>query len=222
MTAEGKMDGILCTAWDDCSPHFETYWRGFYDFAFFSWNNMNVSSDEVHSRFRQRFYAPAVADSTFEFEDLMEKTAAFWDTALVRSGSRQNYPEKIGLIDLPEARNNWGTVYKTRIERAQSALVECEKIKSRIAQTDRLAHANHYTLALMNRMNELLKYAPKLLILLDQFDRAGKSDKSKAKSAIREYVAGFGTIRSNYEQIFSETLFMAVSKEANSYPAGTP
>ncbi|MEJ7676157.1 MAG: hypothetical protein WKF59_26515 [Chitinophagaceae bacterium] len=97
ITSEKKMDGILCTAWDDCSPHFETYWRGLYDFGFFSWNYTDAKADDVHAMFRHRFYAPALASASFEFQDSLEKALVFWETALINKGHRNNYPKKLNL-----------------------------------------------------------------------------------------------------------------------------
>ena len=102
ITSEKKLSGILCTAWDDCSPHFETYWRGFHDFAFFSWNYKDTKVEDVHAIFRHRFYAPALSDTSFEFQDLLEQALVFWETALIEKGHRNNYPEKIDLIELPD------------------------------------------------------------------------------------------------------------------------
>jgi len=47
---------FLCTFWDDSSPHFETYWRGIYDFAFFTWHhNDSMNVNAAHALFRYRF-----------------------------------------------------------------------------------------------------------------------------------------------------------------------
>ncbi|MEO6288490.1 MAG: glycoside hydrolase family 20 zincin-like fold domain-containing protein, partial [Ginsengibacter sp.] len=82
ITAQKKLDGILCTSWDDCSPHPETLWRGFYDFGFFSWHYIDATADDVHAMFRHRFYAPALAGASFDFQDELEKALPFWETAL--------------------------------------------------------------------------------------------------------------------------------------------
>ena len=99
ITVENRMKGILCTSWDDSSPHFETYWRGFYDFAFFSWHYTDSKVEDVHTIFRQRFYAPALSDSSFEFEDLIEKELDFWEIALIEKGDRESLWSKKISID---------------------------------------------------------------------------------------------------------------------------
>jgi hexosaminidase len=209
ITAESKMDGILCTAWDDCSPHFETYWRGFYDFAFFSWNYTDAKVGDVHSMFRHRFYAPALADTSFEFEDLLEKSLVFWGSALIEKGDRENYPKKINLIEFPAENKGWSKKYRTRIQQAKEEASRYQEIKSRISKSIELTRDNQYSLELMNQMNELQIYPAKLLILLQKYDNASANNNAAAKDDIRKYVAGFNTIRNNYEQVFSKTRILA-------------
>ena len=209
ITSEKKMDGILCTAWDDCSPHFETYWRGLYDFGFFSWNYTDASADDVHAMFRHRFYAPALASASFEFQDSLEKALVFWETALINKGHRNNYPKKIELMDLPEQKNNkaWSEKYKSKLQQAKEEVVRYQEIKNRIAKATQLARQNEFSLSLMNQINELQIYPAKLLLLLEKYDNA--SDKLAAKEDIKRYVTNFNTIKNNYEQVFSKTRIMA-------------
>ncbi|WP_018614170.1 glycoside hydrolase family 20 zincin-like fold domain-containing protein [Segetibacter koreensis] len=211
ITAEKKMDGILCTAWDDCSPHFETYWRGLYDFGFFSWNHTDATADNVHSMFRQRFYAPALATASFEFQDSLEKALVFWESALIDKGDRSNYPRKIHLIELPDQKNNnaWSEKYKTKIQKAKEEVLRYQEIKNKLAKATQLARHNEYTLAVMNQINELQIYPAKLLVLLEKYDNASAAGKSAAKDGIKSYVNNFSTIRNNYEQIFSKTRIIA-------------
>ncbi|MEO5998015.1 MAG: glycoside hydrolase family 20 zincin-like fold domain-containing protein [Chitinophagaceae bacterium] len=211
ITAEKKMEGILCTAWDDCSPHFETYWRGLFDFGFFSWNYTGAKMDDVHAGFRHRFYAPALADASFEFEDSLEKALEFWETALITKGHRNNYPGKIDLVELPDQNNNkvWSEKYKAKIQQAKTEVIRYQEIKNRIAKASRLARHNEYALAIMNQINELQIYPAKLLLLLEKFDNASGGDKSAQKDEVKNYVADFDTLRKKYEDVFSKTRILA-------------
>jgi hexosaminidase len=207
ITAEKKMDGILCTAWDDCSPHFETYWRGLYNFGFFSWNYTDAKVDDVHSRFRHRFYAPALANASFEFQDSLEKALEFWETALITKGHRNNYPNKIELIELPEQNTSrtWSEKYKAKINQAKNEIVRYQEVKNRLAKATQMARQNEYSLQLMNQINELQIYPARLLVLLEKYDNASGSDKAAAKNEIGKFADNFKAIRNNYEQVFSKT-----------------
>ncbi len=208
ITYEKKLDGILCTAWDDCSPHFETYWRGLYDFAFFSWHYKDENAADVHAIFRHRFYAPALSDSSFEFEDLLEQALSFWDTALLEKGYRNNYPKNIDLIQLPDQQKSgsWSEKYKTRIKQAKEEILRYEIIKDRIEKSIQLSRRNQYTLMLMNEINDLQVYPARLLLLLEKFDlTSSASEKQKAKQEIKNYVNSFSALRKKYEEVFSMT-----------------
>ena len=208
ITSEKKLNGILCTAWDDCSPHFETYWRGFHDFAFFSWNYDDVKVGDAHAIFRQRFYAPQLKDSTSEFQDLMEQALAFWETALIEKGHRNNYPETIELIALPDPSNpgKWSEVNRQRISRAKEEMSRYEVIKNRIRNAVKVAKRNEFSLALMNQLNELQVYPSQLLLLLEKFDRASSDPaKKNAKDEVSNYVRRFDGLRKDFENTFSRT-----------------
>ena len=212
ITAEKKLEGILCTAWDDCSPHFETYFRGFYDFAFFTWNYSDAKAEDVHAIFRHRFYAPALGAPSFEFQDELEQGLVFWETALIAKGHRNNYPEKIDLIELPDPQKNgaWSRQNKSRIAGAQKEIARYQSIKDKLNKSITLARRNEYSLLLMNQMNELQIYPAKLLLLLDKYDNAGSTTaRSAAKKEIENYTAGFSQIRKNYEDVFTKTRILS-------------
>lgn len=208
ITSEKKLEGILCTAWDDCSPHFETYWRGFYDFAFFSWNYSDTQSDDVHALFRHRFYAPALSDPSFEFQDLLEKALGFWEIALIKKGHRNNYPATIDLIELPnpDKPKVWSEIYKKKIKESEEEILRYRVIKNRIDKAMQLTRRNMYSLELMNQINELQIYPAKILLLLQKYDKVlSSSDKQLEKQKIKKYVNDFAEIREKYENVFSKT-----------------
>lgn len=201
ITSEKKMDGILCTAWDDCSPHFETYWRGLYDFGYFSWNYNDAKMDDVHSMYRHRFYGPAVAEPSYEFQDSLEQALIFWEKALIEKGHRQNYPQKIELIALPNRNDKaWSEKYKTRLQQARQEVVRYQEIKNRIAKATKMTRQNEYNLSLMNQLNELQIYPARLLLLLEKYN-----NKTSTQDDIKSYVSSFSDLRKNFEHVFSKT-----------------
>jgi hexosaminidase len=208
ITSEKKLNGILCTAWDDCSPHFETYWRGFHDFAFFSWNYNDIKAGDLHSIFRQRFYGAELKDTSSEFQDLLEQALVFWETAVLEKGHRNNYPEKIELINLPDpgSGGKWSEVYAQRINRAKEERSRYELIKTRIQHAMKVSRRNEFSLALMNQINELQAYPSGLLLLMEKYDRASSgSAKQDLKEQIKNYVNHFDVLKKNFEDTFSKT-----------------
>lgn len=205
ITAEKKLKGILCTAWDDCSPHFETYWRGFYDFAFFSWNYIDMPAQSLHARFRHRFYAPAVADNAFAFQDLLEQSLTFRETAWVEKGRLGNYPSTIPLITLPGTSGEWRKTHQPRLDSAALTVQRYQLVKEQINKAFILTRDNHYALSVLNAINELQVYPARLMLLLAAFDSAPGDQKKQAGTAIRNYMDSFPAIRNGLEAVYSRT-----------------
>ncbi len=207
LTTEKSMSGILCTIWEDCSPHFETVWRGVYDFALFSWNYEDTSQEIAHAIFRHRFYAPELESDSFNFQDSLEKMINFWSRALLTEGNRYKYNEKLKYIDLPDnARStDWSVKYKEKLNSAGIAVREYKLISGNLAGAAALTRRNSYSLEVFNQINELQVYSSKLLILLGQYDTAPVQGKKEVALAIKKFVADFAELRVHFEKIYSQT-----------------
>ena len=206
------MEGILCTIWDDRSPHFETIWRGIYDFSSFSWNNSDVPVEKVNEMFRHRFYSPLLSDSTFEFQNELEKALPFWETSLVNKSRRSSYPQNIDLIDLPNPLKSgeWSETNKQRIEQANFEILRYKNIMQKIDYCFKNAMRNRYSLSVMKQINELQIYPSKLLLLLDRYDKeTNLSDKENIRKEVQQYITcGFKVLRQQFEEVYSETRFL--------------
>lgn len=206
------LEGMLATAWDDSSPHFETFWRGIYDYALLSWKYSEIQANEAHAIFRHRFYGPALGNESYEFQDSLEFALNFWDTAFVKNSSRITVPEKINIIELPGSElavDEWRTVYKNRVNLAKKEISRYEETRIIIENNIRLARRNRYTLRLFYRMNELQIYNAKLLVLLDEYAAAPTLDEQqKSALKIKLLVLRFADLRKEYEWVFSETRFL--------------
>lgn len=207
LTSEKRMNGILCTIWDDCSPHFETIWRGLYDFALFSWNYEDVSPENAHAIFRHRFYSPWLEPDSFEFQDLLEKAVSFWDIALISEGDRENYHETFKLIDLPDAAKNgeWSIKYKEKINMAGNSVSQYSVINTRLMKALELSRRNHYALEVFNQINELQVYPSNLILLLANYDKASLQDKREVGLLLKKFVNDFAELRMRFENVYSET-----------------
>ncbi len=213
ISTEKRMDGIICTVWDDWPVHFETVMRGSYDFALLSWNYSDISDNEAHKRFRHRFYAPALAPDSCEFQNLLEEALSFWDIVLTKKSRRASYlrlPNEIDLIDLPDQKNpgQWSLQYKAKLKLVDNALNQYTEIKSRIDCTMSLAKRNIYAASVMNQINELQNYSTKLLLLLREYDQSGIGEKQHAKELISNYVDSFKGIRSQFIGVFGKSWLM--------------
>jgi hexosaminidase len=210
LTSEKKMSGILCTVWDDCSPHTETVMRGLFDFAFFSWNYAEVPVEKLHAAFRQRFYGSELEPATFEFQDLLEEAVSFWETALLQSGDRENFHKSFQLINLPDRNKagEWSEKSKDKLLGARNSIKAYAEIKARIAKAMELSRRNRYNLEIMNQINELLVYPSNLLILLEAYDKALSEDKEVAAIQLKKYITGFSNLRSEFENVYSLTRIM--------------
>jgi hypothetical protein len=207
ISAQKKTDGLLCTAWDDSSPHFETYWRGFYNFAYFSWHFTDLPVNEMNDLFRHRYYGTGAEKSDLEFQTPLEKSLLFWETAVIENGYRHNYPKSTLLISLPagNATGQWSAKYASRLAEAQKQDQAYNTIKDQISKLKSIATRNHYTLDVMNQINELQVYPAKLLLLIGKYDKAGEKEKASAKEAVRNYVSDFDKLRSQFEKTYEIT-----------------
>lgn len=210
LTSEKKMSGILCTVWDDASPHLETIWRGLYNFALFSWNYEDISMNEAHATFKQRFYSPALASAKFNFQDLLEEATPFWETAFLQQGDRENYHKNFTLIDLPnfEKQGGWSKVYSDKLSKATSATTKHKAIAEQIKKARELTSRNQYSLSLFAVINELETYTANLLLLLQAYDEAPGEIKNNKTELIKKLVAQFPDIRNRFEEAYSKTRIM--------------
>ncbi len=207
ITAEKKLTGILCTIWDDTSPHFETVWRGVYDFAWSSWNETDLTADQVHVLFRHRYYGPAGFDASYEFQDLLENAMPFWEKAFIGEGDRENYHKTFTLISLPDPAKagQWSTANKQKLDGARAAITQYDQIKDRLRKTTSVSRRNQFTIEVMSQVNELQAYSARLLLLLEKFDRGDSRSKSSAAAELAELVNGFTSLRKNLEEVYGKT-----------------
>ena len=208
LTAEKKLDKILCTVWDDSSPHFETVWRGLYDFAWFSWNDTDCTEEFAHAAFRHRRFSPALEGVAYEFQNGLERSINFWETAFLQEGDRENYHPVFKLVELPDTLHSgaWSLQYKDKLKGAADAMDLYRETKVRIDQSLLLARRNRYAIQVMNQINEVQAYSARLLLLLQVFDQSKTGqERAHARLQIKECLEEFPGLRSHLEKVFSVT-----------------
>jgi hexosaminidase len=207
ITKEKSLDGILCTTWEDGSPHTETYLRGLHFFGLYSWNTETTDSEEANTIFRHRFYAPAANAAEFEYQDILESALSFWETGLIDQGERDKPRRPFELITLPDRNipGEWRKKYRDKITLARQAMSKYAEVKTKLARLGAMDTRNAYHLQLMNQINELQVYPASLVVLLEQFDRAPTAGKTKALLQLRALVTDFKEKRKAFEEVFSRT-----------------
>jgi len=208
LAAEKNIDKVLCTIWDDSSPHFETVWRGLHDFAGFSWNDKSCSEQLAHSAFRHRFYSPDLEADSFEFQNPLEDALAFWETAFLSEGDRENYQPSFKLVELPDISKTgeWSFTHKDKLNGAKNAVSCYRQIKRRIDKSLLLTRRNRYAIEVMNQINEVQVYSARLLLLLQQYDISRtKKDKQNSVLLIKKCVEEFPELREKFEKVLSRT-----------------
>jgi hypothetical protein len=147
-----------------------------------------------------------VTDKNFAFQDDLEKSASFWETALISKGDRENYPQKIDTLSLPSSNaGEWSTANAKKLAAAKKAVTEYNATKLKITKALQVANRNKYALEIFSQLNELQVYPAKLLLKLAQYDKASGAEKRAAAKEVTAYVSTFDNIRANYENLTTRT-----------------
>ncbi len=219
LVIENNLEGILATAWDDGSPHWETIMRGFIAQGEFGWNPTGRSVDEFKKAHAQREFG--FTKGELSFLDDLEKSAFFFDGALVVEGRRNPSWQVTGykLMDLPDINNpgKWSRDYANKLDSARDEQSRYKTIQKGIKLAKEQAIRNRYTLEIYEQTNHLLHYPAQLLLALESFDKSSnEEEKQSALKNIKDIYNYFDVMRQNLEDVYSKTRFM---KAPNGYIA---
>ncbi len=211
LVVENNLEGILATAWDDGSPHWETITRGFIAQAEFGWHPDGRTVEEFKKAHAQREFG--FTQGEMSFLDELEKAAFFFDGALVVEGRRNPSWQVTGykLMDLPDMHTpgQWSIEYAHKLDSAHDEQGRYMAIQEGIVKAKKLALRNRYTLEIYEQTSHLLNYPVKLLLALEAFDKA--ITENEKKTALKELSVvrdDFVTMRVNLEATYSKTRFM--------------
>ncbi len=233
IAAEKGIDGMLCTAWDDRSPHIETYWRGLIAAAEYSWSPNNRTLQEYDLAYLQREYGTTRPNYQGLYKKLRE-AAFFWEKAFNETGSRMDMEnalfvlpglahwqpaknhtatEKIDfnklLIELPDVKNlgDWSKKYKKRLDEAQMILDKYPLTSKALDSLSSGSKRNRYHWKLFKVLNDFQIVAPKLMIALKQSDSKKTSERAKGAKNIRAVLKEFNSAWKNLQAVYAETRF---------------
>lgn len=212
LVSDNNLDGILATAWDDGAAHLETVMRGFIAQGEYGWNPKGRTVDEFREAHAWREFG--LKFNEFSFLADLERSAFFFDGALVRSGTRNpawGVSQSFQLISLPDPAKpgEWSELYAGKLDTAHIESARYNVIVDGLEVSKTHALRNRYTLAVYEQTNELFHFPTRLLLALEGYDKAVESSqRAIALNRIRTVCDSFSEMRRNLEQVYSKTRFM--------------
>jgi len=235
LAAEKDVKGMLCTAWDDKSPHMENYWRGFIAAAEYSWSPEGPTLEEFDEAWLQREFGLSIPD-ILDLNKQLRDGSEFWYTALFRQGGffdddnvlqslarlehwlppmagQENlvfdYSSK--LIELPDrnAPGEWSRQYKDRLDKAQALLDQYSKLSARLDELYRASRRNRYYWELSKALYDFQMTTPVLLMALKKSDTSDEESKITGLAEIGEAMKNFEEKWENLKRVYSKTRFIS-------------
>lgn len=212
MAEEYGLEGIFATAWDDGSPHSETFTRGYAALGEWGWNPSARTEKEFKQAHAQREFGLQPDDT--DFIELLETSAYFFDGALVDEGRRNPAwgATDFKIIALPdlEKPGEWSCQYSSRLDSARIQMQRYVEISNKISHAQQNALRNRYTLDIYAQNNELFQYPAKLLLALECLDNSNsESERKQALENLQQVVNDFDEMRENLEAVYSRTRFIS-------------
>ena len=208
---EKKIDGMLCTAWDDSSPHMETYWRGLIASAEFSWNPEGRKLEEYEKVFLQREFGPACVEATELYADLFQ-AVSFWNRALCEKG---NHVRMEKLLDLPDLKNpgEWSRRYEERLKTAEKEAERHKELKTQLIILENRARYNRYHLELLSAINDFQVTSAHLLLVLKECDTANRRKRAEGMRKVWQSLEGFELAWRELKEVYQETRFLSYPED---------
>lgn len=235
LAAEKNIPGMLCTAWDDKSPHMENFWRGFIAAAEYAWHPKGRSLEEYDAAWLQREFGLTVADYKKLFDRLRQGTE-FWYQALFRKGNifdDDNYLQSLKqvehwlkplegrektvvdytarLIELPDSKSpgGWAEKYKLKLAEAAALVQDTALLSTRLNDLEDSSRRNRYYWRLSKAIYDFQITTPALLLALKQADDADKAKQSAGMQQVKKALANFHLAWNTLQNVYSETRFIA-------------
>ncbi len=238
LAAERNISGMLCTAWDDKSPHMENYWRGFIASAEYSWSPKGRTLEEYDNAWLQREFGISMPDY-ITFNNQLRRGSILWYDAYFRNGnlfSDENTlqsmqrvehwlpvlagQEKIQfdytskLIELPDLKSpgSWSMKYKDRTDRATIEMNNYENLSERLTDIYNNSKRNRYYWSLSKALYNLQRTTPELLLALKESDSADKVRQKSGFDNVKKAMNDFQKAWTEVQSVYGQTRFI-------SYPA---
>lgn len=206
VSREAELEGILCTAWDDASPLFDTYKKGFIAHAQYGWNHTDdMSTEELSRRYRIREFGNGIADLP-DFRLPLESLMPLWQEGLVEEGVRGPMWETKGrykMISMPtDIPGEWSRKYSDRLDMARANVCLSSLLGDLLEDYRNRALRNDYSLEAFSCINELAGYTASLLLAIEKYD-ISRTDENRRM--LEDEIERFDGIRAHMEEVYSRT-----------------
>jgi hypothetical protein len=208
---EKDIDGMLCTAWDDSSPHMETYWRGLIASGEFSWNPGGRSLDEFEVAFLQREFGPECVEATHLYSELFQ-AVSFWNRALCEKGNRVRIQELISLPD-PGDTGEWSRKNEERLETAVDEAEKYLRLQAQLAELIHKSRRNRYHLEMLSAINDLQVTPAHMLLALKECDSSNEKKRTRGMEKVQYVLVEFDIAWKKLKQVYEKTRFLSYPEE---------
>ena len=235
LAADKDISGMLCTAWDDASPHMETYWHGFIAAAEYSWSPTGRTLNEYDNAWMQKEFGTSFIDY-YGLYTRLYNGSIFWYKAYFRKGNnfdQNNFLQQLvqlahwmpptqgeeakqldfdsRLIDLPDLKSPglWSNKYADRLKEAEDILLQYNEIKRTLLGLYESSKTNRFHWELFSAMNDLTITAPKLLTALQQCDTGDKAQRLRGIEMVNDVLTEFDKAWENLKITYGKTRFIS-------------
>ena len=235
LAAEKGAYGMLCTAWDDTSPHMEMYWRGFIASAEYGWSPEGRSLEEFDNAWLQKEFGTSY-DNFYGLYDKLYKGSMFWYKAYFKKGNcfdNTNFLQPLvqlahwmpptegeekkqidyfsSLIDLPDlkAPGAWSKNNTVRLKEAEDFLIQYNVTRKALQGLYESSRTNRFQWELYIAMNDLTVTAPTLLLALKQIDTSDRIQQEAGREKVNAALTEFDKAWKNLQFVYGKTRFIS-------------
>jgi hypothetical protein len=235
LAVEKNISGMLCTAWDDKSPHMENYWRGFIASAEYSWSPNGRTLEEYDNAWLQREFGISMPDY-LSFNNQLRKGSVLWYEAFFRNGNllsdenalqsltqlehwlkplegrekiQFDYTSK--LIELPDLKSpgSWSKKYKGLLDRAIIEMNNYKNLSERFTELYNTSKRNRYYWSLSKALYDLQSNTPNLLLALKECDSGDKVQQKSGFENVKRAMNDFQKVWTEVQLVYEQTRFVA-------------
>ena len=235
LAAKKNISGMLCTAWDDKSPHMENYWRGFIAAAEYSWSPNGRTLEEYDDAWLQREFGISIPDYK-KFNDQLRSGSVLWYEAFFKKGNvfdddnalqsmkqvehwltplegqeNKSFDYTTKLIELPDLKSpgSWSQKYKDRLSRSAIEINNYSVVVQRLNGLVNSSRRNKYYWKLSMALYNFQISTPRLLLALQQSDSPDKAQQNTGLEEVQKALMGFRQAWEEVQSVYSQTRFVS-------------